>query len=277
MWVVAMLSLYGCESITNREPTLATAYGNKLFLQDLSEDLSKVKEHSDSISLINDKVDEWVMDQMLLKVAKEKIGKKEQIVKMVEEYEKELYLHHYNQVLIKEELDTTITDVEIDTFISQQAEEYLLEDPMVKLLLIKVIANDESDALDDLWKTEDLPGLKTITNQLNGLSLLDPDKWHKVSEIKSLLPQKVNEEVNYKKPSSKVKIVGDDLFFVKILESRKAGETIPSSLIRPAVRQKILQLKSREMLREWKNNLYQNKIKSKDIIIKKLDLDSSLK
>jgi len=272
-----MLSLFGCESMTNREPALATAYGNKLFLEDLSEDLRKVTAHSDSITIINEKVDEWVMDQMLLKVAKEKLGKTEQITKMVENYEKELYLHHHKQVLIMEELDTAITEAEIDTFISQQEQEYLLEDPMVKVLLIKVVANDESDALDDLWKTEDLPGLKTVTNQLNGMSLLDPDAWYKVTEIESLLPLKVNEEVNYKKASTKVKIVGDDLFFVKILESRKAGETIPGSLVRPAVRQKILQMRSRNMLREWKNNLYQNKIKSKDIIIKKLDLDSSLK
>jgi len=275
-WVIIILSLFSCESMTNGEPALASAYGNKLYLEDLKEGLSKANSYHDSMTFVSSKVDEWVMDQMQLRVAKDKLGKSENIARMVTEYEKELYLHQLNKVLLKEELDTSITVAEIDTFMARNGQDYLLSEPMVTLLLIKVLANDESDALDDLWKTEDLPGLRVTARQLNGLAMLDPQRWYKVSEIKSLLPQEVNEEVNYSKYSTKVKIVDDDIFFVKILEARKIGDTIPRTVITPKIKKQILKVRSKELLKDWKNTLYQNKIKSKDIIINKLDVNSSL-
>lgn len=274
-WSVVILCLFSCESMTQKETALASAYGRTLHLEDLSEELLRASSTRDSNAIISKAVDEWVMSEILLHEAKNRIGSEERISRMVQDYEKELYLHQLDKFLLSEQLDTTLTTAELDTFISRSGDKRTLQEGMVRLLLVKVQKTDNMNEMDELWKTEDLPGLKVKAKQQKGMALLDPNRWYTTSEIKSLLPAELIEELSFSKANSEKKSIGEKKFYVKILEAEKKGSPVPLALQRSEVRQKLLQVKSKELLNQWKNDLYQNKIKSKDIILEKMDAQSS--
>lgn len=260
----------GCQSTSQDSSArikLASVYDKDLFLDEIQGKLYN-KTSQDSISLQAMYVDKWITEQLIFHEAQTTLGNDSEIVTLVDKYKTSLYSHKLEQRYIKENLDTTITQSELDTFRTRHEEEFKLQEGVVRFLLVKASIDNYNDTIKTLWKTEDLPGLRSYITQKNGLYQLDIDLWHYYSELKAICPKGLTDKINLKKTDSYSYKNGEEFYLLKILEYRGKKEKAPLSFIKESITRRILFERSRELLKAWKQNMFKENIKSKHIYIR---------
>ncbi len=268
--IIIQLALIGCQNTTKdiREGIkLASAYDKTLYLEDIQHKLSS-RTTSDSIALQAKYVDEWIMDQVIYNQAQESLGDDPEILGLVEKYEASLYNHKLKELHLKENLDTTITQAQLDTFYVQHKDEFNLQESIVRFLYIKVPKASYNDTIETLWKTEDLPGLRSYVSQQGGIQQLDINAWHYYSELKAICPEKLSAKINLKKTESYSLKNEKNYFFIKVLEHKSKKEKAPLSFVKEPIVRRVLFERSNTLLKEWKQHLFKENIKSKSIYIR---------
>lgn len=268
--ILSSLVLISCDPASKKNANdvlLAEAYGNKLYLSDISNALESSTSKNDSLSALDKLVSDWTLKQILYQESKKVIKNKTELNALVEDYRADLYINALDEAYLAETLNTEISQVEIDTFIKLHREEFALPETILRYIFVKVPEEKDIDTLKTYWKTEDLIGLKYFVTLHNGLSLLNLNKWYYLSELKNLLPDKIYKKISLKKPDSYTGKDKGSKYYVKILEIIKDTDEAPVSFLNERVRHRILQQRIKVLLKDKKSSLYNNSIKSKKIKI----------
>lgn len=244
---------------------LATAYGDKILMKDLNETL--FTEGGDSSAIIGPAIDDWLRTQIMYQEALSSLGKMDRLDVMADAYKKDLYIHALEKKWSAEEMDTSLSQAEVDTFIAHHPEKFLVDEPLMQILMVKVKKGYEEEKLNTLWKTEDLPGLRAYMQGAEGLALLEVDRWHQVREIEAFLPDSLLRKLSLSQLRSHSLSWGDELFYLKTLDYLKKEASLPQAMVREKVKSQILKDRFKKSLNERKRQLYQNKLSSKDIEI----------
>jgi len=260
--------MLSCEPQSGQKgEVLATAYKSKLYQSEVKGLITEAISSQDSQKLINKYIDQWLMDEILYNSAQKNVKATSDIENLVDNYRKALYILEYEKKIFEERAKDSITQAALDTFYVRNKEEYELQEDIVQVLLVKVPEKYDSENLKTLWKTENVPALKSLLKSSDGFGYLDLEKWYPKSELKQLMPSSLYDKINFSKQESYSTNDKGFRFLIKILAGVKADEEPPKSFIMPKIRQRILNEKSSEYLNNFKKELYQNNIQSKDIII----------
>lgn len=262
------LMIISCENMQKDSQTLATAYGEHLKMDDVAHLLSDHHSPLDSQHIMDKAVDNWLMQEILLHEAENKVGVSSEIEQLVDDYKRSLYIRELEELQLKEHLDTSIMVAELDTFYEQSREDWVLDEPIVQFLFVKVPLKQYDETLKNLWKTEDLPALRSLAYKSEkNILLLDPDKWYYQSSLKNIVPSELWKKIDISKNENYRYTDGDDQLLLKILGSVDKGKTAPKLFAYPMIKQRILHDRSSNYLKQWRKDQYQNNIRSKEISI----------
>jgi len=263
---IGLFMIIACNDNRVQGDVLASAFGNKLYVDDLSEMLIDVNTKSDSNRIISKHIDNWLMDEILVEESKQRKVKQAELKELADQYFRAISIHALEEQVLSE-MDTSVSKQELDTIASSYQKELTLQEDIVKFLYIKVPESFNNDTLKILWKTEDISGLKSFVLFCEGFSLLDLDHWYFRSELKSVIPSELYNKINFSKSDSYSLIQDGHKFYIKILEKIDSKDEVPLSFAREKLKHRILKDRSRKYINDWKINLYQSKIKSKEISI----------
>ena len=261
----AMVSCQKKQTRNADDKLLAEAYGNKLYLSDISNKLAIKNKSGDVKSLTDKLVDNWIFEQILLEESQNSVANNIELDVLVDDYKRSLYINAFDNMYLEQNLDTTISQTELDTFISIHKDEFALPETILRYIFVKVPDSLNNDTLSSYWKTEDLPGLKYFTSNNNGLSLVNLSKWHYLSELKNILPESIYKKISLKKPNQYSGNDKGSKYYVKIVEIIKDTDEVPDSFLHDRVKHRILQQRKNILLKKKKSELYNQRITSKQI------------
>ncbi len=251
---------------------LATAYGQELHISELSDQLLQAETSSDSQFIISRHVDGWLMDRIMYKQATQQVkNNKKAISKKVEAYKRSLYIYELENQILAEELDSDISDTEIDTFYAKYNNDFILKENISRLLYVKIPKSLDNDTFATYWKTEDLPAIKKYLSGVNTIMLLDEKKWYPHTTIRSILPENLIKKINFKKEETYTLDVAPTKYYVKILETIKAKENAPVSYVEDDIRNRIMHERSENILKDKRQDFFKQSIKNKNISINNID------
>jgi len=264
--------LGSCEVSKSDNPdAIASAYGQELLISELSDQLDQAETATDSQFIISRHVDGWLMDRIMYKKATQQIKSNKAISDKIEAYKRSLYIYELENQILSEELNTEITDAEIDTFYSKYSNDFILKEKISRLLYVKIPASMDNDVFSTYWQTEDLPAIKKYLSNVNTLVLLDDTKWYPHSTIQSVIPKKLINKINFSKEESYSLDVAPNKYYVKILETIKANKSAPVSYVEEDIKNRILHERSEKILRDKRQAFFQQSIKNKNISINNID------
>jgi len=243
---------------------IAKAYGEVLYLDEVAGLVGNSLTKADSQAIINRKVNNWLMDEILFREAKSNLGKDTDLEALVNSYKKSLYISTYESALATDQ-NFNISEAELDTFYYQNQDEFILNDNLLQCLYIKVPEALYNKDLTTLWETENLPALRSYLNQDKGIQLLDTERWHTEAELKAFMPEGLQNKINFSSTAAYSHREGGYYFKVKILETAAKGKMAPLSYARPMIYERLNYDKASAFIKQWKKDLYQNKIQGKDI------------
>ncbi len=252
---------------------LAVVDGEKLYKEEVIKLLPAFNSPEDSAAFVNDYVSEWVSDRLLYAEAKNILTDTSLIVKKINDYRQQLYLHYYKERVVYADIKQEVTKEEIDAYYNKHLTDYVLASSYVKAhyLTMDSKVSTYSDEWEKIRSTG--PDDKKLLKDYcigTGRKIYFIEEW---TDIRNFL-----DIVNYSGEFSEAElgnrnvldyINGELRYLVKIDEYRTKGDYLPVELAIPEITQIIINNRKEEKLAKVKMDLTTNAINSGLVIINK--------
>lgn len=224
---------------------------------------------NDSILIVQQFIDEWTTDQMLMNNALQNISDQKQasLDLLIKGYKTELYSQAYLQELIKQNLDTIIPNSQIQDYFKQHKEEFILNEDLVKFRYILLDQTySQMENVNNMFQKGDRSSLKT----LDSLSLgyrnysLNDSIWIKKSILLDRIsPITAANEFQYIIPGRSWKLEDSlGVYLVRFKDVLRRGEPAPISYINPTIRQILRNQRKLAYIKQIKKDLLNDAIES---------------
>jgi len=265
-----------CNSFFNgdqNEKVLAEVGAKKLTLSQLEMAVPSNMEELDSIAFTKKYLEKWVKNQLLLEKAELNLNKEMQkeIEVMIDNYRTSLMLYKYQQILIQQKLDTTITDTELQAYYDKHSENFKLDSSVVKAIFIqipksisdryKVNVLTQSNKEEDMIALEDYCYQKAQTFDMG-------ENWQYFGTILNRIPKQIKEPDQFLK-SNKYIEVSDSIYayYVVIQDYRLSDEITPMIFVKNKIRDIVINHRKVKLIEDLENNIYNDAVDQKKFII----------
>ena len=272
--IVLTLSFLACQPLDSEESEdqlLARVQNKTLYLSELDGWFPEGSHANDSLLVINNYVNRWTREMVMLNEAERNIPKNLEIDKLVRDYRASLIVHNYEKTLIAALLDSTITEVEMDTFYQTNQQQYLLEVPIVRLNLVKVTEDfADMDLVEDLWSDLDDENRASLIDFCNDNAILyhlSSNNWLSLEDIAVHLPNGTLTAQNVNRVNNLNQAQDGYRYFLKVLEVRDRGKVAPLAYVEEQARKVILHKRKLLILDEKKDEMYQLSVRKNQVEI----------
>jgi len=243
---------------------------DKLFREDLLPILPKNINRTDSLVLVKSYIQDWAVNKLLLEKAKNNSSLEavNQIDALVKDYKESLLINNYKEQLVKQQLDTLISEEELEEFYMLNKENFKLNEELVKIKYLHIDSHikDKKEFLA-LFKSDDMNDLEALEKQeLSFKSHQFNDSiWTQLDNILLKLP--FSKEKLLKKTKFLQKQDSLGLYLVAIKEVLPRNSIAPLSYIAGTIRQMILHKRKIELIREIEKIIVKDATQNNDFKI----------
>lgn len=245
---------------------LAQVNGSFFYMEDLHRILPLNLSQEDSALFAEKAIREWAENEIVLQKAEDNIPENINIDELINSYRKTLILHAYQEGLVRENLNKEITDEEIKDYYEQHSMQYLLSQPLVKGIFIKVPnSSNNLKKIKSIYRKSD----QNTIEQLEKYSISDAaayeyfyDVWHPVSEFAAKIPLavlKTNDGYLSKIPNVSVQD-STYTYLLHVSDFLGKGEVSPLEFVKDEIKDIILNIKRVEYIVNVKQNLYEQAV-----------------
>ncbi|MGJ8762021.1 MAG: hypothetical protein ACSHXA_15865 [Polaribacter sp.] len=241
------------EKEINTSEIVASVNEEKLFKEDLANVLPKNISNVDSLVLVKSYIQNWAIKRLLLEKAKNNISLEtvNQIDNLVKDYKESLLINNFKEQLVKQQLDTVISEEELAEYYMLNMENFKLNEELVKIRYLHVDNNikDKKNILK-LFKSDDITDLEKLEKQELSFKShqFNDSVWTQLDNILLKLPFSKEKLLKKTKFIEKQDSIG--LYLVAINDVLERNSIAPLSYITPTIEQMILHKRKIELLRE---------------------------
>ncbi len=243
---------------------LAQAYNKSLYLSELEGILPEGVTKEDSNLIIRAYAQRWVREQLMMYEAERNIPKDLDIDELVRNYRASLIRFNYEEQIIAEKLDSTVSEAEMRAFYENNKDQFQLENTILKCQLLKLPLKAPQSEINKLWYSRnpaDETKLASYAKQWAALSMLNREKWYKLEEVAALLPTGTLTPDNVASRREGTLSDGDFRYYYRVLEALQGKTTAPFDYVREQASKVILHKRKQELLEKWKEDLYQRELR----------------
>jgi len=254
-----VLLFFSCDYLTvqekqvNSSEIIAIVDTEKLFREDVKDILPKNIAKEDSLLLVKSYIQDWAIKKLLLKNAEKNnsLEALENIKKLVQDYRESLLINNYKEELIKQQLDTIISQDEVESYYDFNKENFKLNEVLLKLKYLHFDDNiKDKKEIIKLFKLDDIEAAEQLEQmQLSFKKYqLNDSVWVQLDKILLKLP--VSKENLLKKTKFIQKQDSLGLYLVAVKDILNRNDIAPLSYIEPTIKEMILHKRKIELIRE---------------------------
>jgi len=270
---ILILFLISCsdENHQNNRKKVVSINGTILYENELINDIPSGLLEEDSINFINQYINNWIKDQLVLKKAEDLLPEHvKNINNKVKKYRNSLITYEYEQIYIKKRLDTIINDEEIEDYYNNHSDDFILKDYIVKCMYLKINKNapDQKNLKRSylLNNEEDELFLRTYSLKHAIEFYYNNEEWVYFDEILKKIPlQDFNKKKFIQKKKKLTFEENSFIYYINIYDFRLEDGVSPLSFEKEKIRSIILNMRSTELRKKLKADLYNDALKNKSI------------
>lgn len=267
IFILLIFTFYSCnyfevqEKESSSSEIVAIVNTEKLFRTDLKNILPNNISKEDSAVLVKGYINDWAIKQLLLQQAESNSSLEDvnNIKALVRDYKESLLINSYKERLIKQRLDTIITDEEVDVFYDNNKENFKLNEELLKIKYLHFDNNIiNKKELIKLFKSDEIEDLEALEKQQLSFKYyqFNDSIWTPLDKVLLKLPFSKENLLNKTKFLQKQDSLG--LYLVAIKDVLVRNDTAPLSYIKPTIKQMILHKRKIELTREIEKILVQD-------------------
>lgn len=269
--VILALILTSCSVFVDNGEPIAKVGVHVLTLEELQKNVPDYLDETDSTLWADDYIKKWIQRELLLLKAEENLGQDMKDVKEeLEEYRNSLIVYRYKNELMKQKMDTTVKETDVQDYFSKNKESFILNRNIVKAIYIKIplaVSSPENikelcastdpekqarlneycmtyakayDRFNDEWVAADLVLTNTPVETTNQQSILERNRFIETSDM------------NY-------------YYIVFIRDYRLSGQVSPVEYVYNDIRNLILSKQKIQFLKQIEKDIYKEGLDSKKV------------
>jgi len=189
-----------------------------LYLSDIQHIFPYRVTKDDSIALAQSYINTWIKTQLIVNKAELNLPPDQlDITQQIDAYRSSLLIYKYEDQMIKEKLDTTVTDQAMENYFNQNASSFILEENVVKALYIKIPKTaPDIDNVKKWYKSDEHADIKKLDSYCyNYAAKYDyfKDNWLSFDIIKRELPKPIENEDEFLKENRYIEQENKDFYF----------------------------------------------------------------
>ena len=257
--ILTICSIIACDSNTSGK-VIARAFGNELYDTDIADLISDDASYEDSVFFTKEFINIWVSKQVLLNEAERILDAQEKDKsKELEAYKHDLLSYELINKLVRQEIDTTFSDEELELYYEDNKNEFELTQNIIKLIFYKVPLNSKN--LDLLWSSfrandqSIYPTLLSLSKR-GGNYYENGNSWVFFDDILKEIPINTYNQEHYLNNHKYIRITeGDFIYFIKINDFKTRSMLSPFVLEKRRIKEILLNKRQQELQRSIESNL----------------------
>ncbi|GAB4135796.1 MAG: hypothetical protein Fur0041_10090 [Bacteroidia bacterium] len=252
---------------------VARVFDHTLYEADLRDVVPEGSSKDDSMRIAENYINTWVKEMLLVHKAELNLSPKEKNVeKQLQSYRNSLIIYAYEKELVRQQLDTVVSEEEIQAYYDSHQEDFTLKDNIVKVLYVKVDKKAPNLArLKSLIRSEkpqDLVDLNIYCKQFAQNYFLDDQVWLVFDDLLKEIPiQTYNKEL-FLQTNKYVELADTASFYFMNIKGYKTRDSkSPLSFEKENIRNIILNKRKKELIDRMRDDIYKDAMDSKDVQI----------
>ena len=254
---------------TNNE-ILAIVNTEKFFKKDLTILLPQNINKIDSQLLVKSYIKDWAIKKLLLEKAENNSSLEtvNQIDDLVKDYKESLLINNYKEQLVKQKLDTIVTEKELEEYYLLNKENFKLNEELVKIKFLHIdnTINDKKEILK-LFKSDDILDLEELEKQELSFKFhqFNDSTWTQLDNVLLKLPFSKEKLLKKTKFIQKQDSIG--LYLVAIKDVLELKSIAPLSYVIPTIEQMILHKRKIQLIRDIEKIIIKDAIQNNNFKI----------
>jgi hypothetical protein len=238
-----------------------------LYADDIQYLFSDKEKIADSTAVVKTYVDDWIRKKLLLETAVKYLpADKQNLEQQIQDYRESLLIYQYEDELIKQKLDTVVSDAAVDSFYEINKQNFQLEDDLVQMNYVKLPI--DAPKVDSVKYLLTYPSEKNRQRLMNYCYQYAVDFYMKDSlwiDMEMLL-KKIPAEREYITSLAKSNSTGEVadsnyLYLLKVNDYKQKGEVAPLNYIKNELRFMLVNKRKQELISTAYDKIYQDAIK----------------
>ncbi len=257
--------LSSCKDSTKENEThekLVASVGNDQFTdKEYKEGLINAATKEDSLAFAKKRIQNWVLETLLYQEALTKLEPEEiDVEKQVADYKKQLINYIYETKLIENNLDTVVSNEEIQDYYNLNIDNFVLKDNIVKVNYFKVpIQSKEIGKLKRLvysTNEKDKEQLEYLCVQNAESFFLNDSLWLLLDDIKRDIPQ-MKGPLEYNVVRGRIIEFGDAeaYYYLKIKDVKIKNSASPLAFEKNNIKMFIINSRKVKLIQSYKQQL----------------------
>lgn len=253
-----------------KKPKSVARVGDEyLYESDLSQLVPKGSSKKDSINIVTTFINQWASKKLLLIGALDNLSasKLAEFNELIEQYKVDLYTKAYLEELVNSQIDTVITNAQIENFYTKNKEYFKSSNNLVKLRYINLVKENTKietiKAKFNSFTKKDINDLQDLAIDFKSYAFND-SIWVEEAQVFQRLPFiTMDNKSNYLADGKSI-VFSDstNVWLVKIKEVLPANMPTPLQFIKPTLKQVILNKRKLDLLTSLEKDILTNATKN---------------
>lgn len=273
VYIILILSmLAACNLVVDDGEPVAKVGEKILTMDELSLNIPDYLDDTDSTLWADDYIKKWIQRQLLLLKAEENLPyDMKDVSHELEEYRNSLIVYRYKNELVKEKMDTTVKDSDIEQYFKDHNESFILNRNIVKAIYIKVpVEASNPENIKDLCENDDQEKQAKLNEFcLSYAKAYDRfnDQWVSADLVLKNTPAKITDQNRLLQKNRFIESSDMNYYYlVCIRDYRLEGQVSPIEYVQSDIRNLILNKQKIEFLKQLEKDIYKegldkNKVK----------------
>ena len=268
--LILLLVISSCHNkIEQNAEIIATVYGKNLYKTDLESISFEGINYNDSVVRARAFIDKWNNNQLLLRQAENNLDQKQlDFTKRLEDYRNSLVINRYETELIKQNLDTEVTDEQILEYYNANSGEFRLNRNIVRIATVSISKDSNKKwVITKLMRDYDslmVDSISSLADKYADSYDMNIERWYDFEEIIDMYNLKVDNQEMFLKGNEFMTINQGDLStMIRFCEYRLIGEDSPCELQSDRIKYIILSSRKKQLLEKLYDDLYEKALKER--------------
>lgn len=264
-----------CGGAEESENAVARVYGKYLSLAELREAIPYGLSPKDSAALAKEFIEQWARKQLLLKQAENNLTPEQQDVSsQLDDYRASLLIYAYERELVRQKLDTVVTDAEIEAYYQNNQANFQLKSSIIKLRYLKLPGNSPNAEKAGSWFRSNTDADRVKLEQYCQMYavnyLLDDNNWLLFQDVLKEIPIQDFSAEKFQRNQRYLDIKDKDYrYFVSVSGFLIETSSAPLSFERENIRNIILNKRKIKLVETMQVDLYNEALNEKNVEILK--------
>lgn len=250
---------------------LARVHDEYLYESDLKGIFTPGMVQKDSLAITKSFIENWVQQKLIIHQAEKNLSNEQMdFTRQLENYKNSLIIYEYENALVRQNLDTLITDEEIQNYYDGNQQNFLLKDNIIQIQYVKLpLKTGNLKQFKKLLSSnnqEDKNTLSDLCEKQAADYFLDDQNWLLFNDLLKQIPIKTYNQEDFLKNHRDLEY--QDSLFVYLVRFKdfKIKESVsPLSFEKQRIRDIIINKRKIDLINRMQDDLYSN-ARKKNII-----------